>query len=68
MGPKVTNNNRPTGGIIMHNIERARFLHPITIIKYFLLCMTENNIADLRLEVNMSMKYIFPANLIAVFA
>ena len=26
------NNNRPTGGIILHNIERARFLPPIKII------------------------------------
>ena len=23
------NNNRPTGGILLHNIERARFLPPI---------------------------------------
>ena len=68
MGPKVTNNNRPTGGIISHNIERASFLLPIKIITYFLLCMTENNIAGQRLEVIMSMKYIFSANLIAVFA
>ena len=25
----------PTGGIILHNIERSRFLSPITIIIWF---------------------------------
>ena len=27
------NNNRPTGGIKLHKIERARFLPPIKIIR-----------------------------------
>ena len=27
-------NNRPTGGIILNNIERARFLPPIKIITW----------------------------------
>ena len=28
------NSNRPTGGIILHNVERARFLPPIKIITF----------------------------------